>query len=109
MLREIVDQLFLPCNKVAVVSFIHQLDLQLLQDVCENLSNAKRNRSNKFYFIYFLAGSQYLRIIAPDMTDGDYVEIQCEGVAPDDESSVQWFFNNQVCIKLSNSSSCSFK
>ncbi|CAF3609191.1 unnamed protein product [Adineta steineri] len=41
------------------------------------------------------AGGQYLRIVAPDMTDGDYVEIQCEGAAPDDEARIQWFFNNR--------------
>ncbi|CAF3691198.1 unnamed protein product [Adineta steineri] len=41
-------------------------------------------------------GHQYLRIIAPDMTDGDYVEIQCEGASPDDEGRIQWFFNNRL-------------
>lgn len=40
------------------------------------------------------------------MTEGDYVEIQCDGVAPEDEGNVQWYFNNRVCIKQSNSRSC---
>jgi hypothetical protein len=26
-------------------------------------------------------GSGYLRIVAPDMAEGDYVEIQCEGAS----------------------------
>ncbi|UJR25590.1 hypothetical protein I4U23_006934 [Adineta vaga] len=41
-------------------------------------------------------GRGYLRIIAPVMTEGDYVEITCEGAAPEDESSIQWYFNNKV-------------
>ena len=47
----------------------------------------------------FLAsgGQGYLRIVAPDMTEGDYVEIQCEGAAPEDEGRIQWYFKNQVC------------
>jgi hypothetical protein len=46
---------------------------------------------------YFLAsGGGYLRIVAPDMTEGDYVEIQCEGATPEDEGRIQWFFNNRV-------------
>jgi hypothetical protein len=51
-------------------------------------------------FIYFKAsgGGRYLRIVAPDMTDGDFVEIQCEGAAPEDEGGIQWYFNNRVCI-----------
>jgi hypothetical protein len=32
------------------------------------------------------------------MTDGDFVAIECEGAAPEDESRIQWFFNNRVCI-----------
>jgi hypothetical protein len=32
------------------------------------------------------------------MTDGDFVEIQCEGAAPEEESRIQWYFNNRVCI-----------
>jgi hypothetical protein len=53
-----------------------------------------------FNFIYLLAGggSIYLRIVAPDMAEGDYVEIQCEGAAPEDEGRIQWFFNNRVCF-----------
>ena len=39
----------------------------------------------------------YLRIVAPDMAEGDYVEIQCEGASPEDEGRIQWFFNNRVC------------
>ncbi len=45
-------------------------------------------------------GQGYLRIVAPDMTEGDYVEIQCEGAAPGDEGLIQWYFNNQVCINF---------
>ncbi|CAF1253140.1 unnamed protein product [Adineta ricciae] len=41
-------------------------------------------------------GRGYLRIVAPDMADGDYVEIQCEGAAPEDEGGIQWFFNNRL-------------
>lgn len=41
-------------------------------------------------------GSGYLRIVAPDMAEGDYVEIQCEGATPEDEGRIQWFFNNRV-------------
>jgi hypothetical protein len=50
--------------------------------------------------LYFLAsgGRGYLRIVAPDMAEGDYVEIQCEGASPEDEGRIQWFFNNRVCI-----------
>mgnify|MGYP007096999908 FL=1 len=44
------------------------------------------------------SGVGYLRIIAPDMSDGDYVEIQCEGASPEDEGRIQWFFNNRVRI-----------
>jgi hypothetical protein len=32
------------------------------------------------------------------MTEGDYVEIQCEGASPEDEGRIQWYFNNRVCI-----------
>jgi len=32
------------------------------------------------------------------MTEGDYVEIQCEGASPEDEGKIQWYFNNRVCI-----------
>jgi len=42
------------------------------------------------------SGQGSLRIVAPDMTEGDYVEIQCEGASPDDESRIQWFFNNRL-------------
>lgn len=45
-------------------------------------------------------GQGYLRIVAPDMVEGDYVEIQCEGAAPQDEARIQWFFNNRVSVKL---------
>ncbi|CAF4096350.1 unnamed protein product [Rotaria magnacalcarata] len=45
-------------------------------------------------------GKGYLRIVAPDMTDGDYVEIQCEGASADDEGSIQWYFNNRVCFRF---------
>ena len=34
------------------------------------------------------------------MTDGDYVEIQCEGASADDEGRIQWFFNNRVRHRL---------
>ncbi len=51
---------------------------------------------NTWYFIAS-GGRGYLRIVAPDMADGDYVEIQCEGAAPEDEGRIQWFFNNRVC------------
>ena len=43
---------------------------------------------------------QYLRIAAPDMAEGDYVEIQCEGALPDDEPRIQWYFNEKVRIDL---------
>ncbi len=55
--------------------------------------------NSNFHFCFIASGGQgYLRIVAPDMTDGDFVEIQCEGAAPEDESRIQWFFNNRVCI-----------
>jgi hypothetical protein len=41
-----------------------------------------------------------LRIVAPDMGDGDYVEVQCEGASPEDEGRIQWFFNNRVSSSL---------
>ncbi|CAF4183766.1 unnamed protein product [Rotaria sp. Silwood2] len=41
-------------------------------------------------------GQGYLRIVAPDMAEGDYIEIQCEGAAPEDEGRIQWFFNNRL-------------
>jgi len=40
----------------------------------------------------------YLRIVAPDMTEGDYVEIQCEGASSEEEGNIQWYYNNRVCI-----------
>jgi hypothetical protein len=48
----------------------------------------------------FLAsgGRGYLRIVAPDMSEGAYVEILCEGASPEDEGNIQWYFNNTVCI-----------
>lgn len=46
-------------------------------------------------------GSGYLRIVAPDMAEGDYVEIQCEGAGPEDEGRIQWFFNNRVRMTCS--------
>jgi hypothetical protein len=48
----------------------------------------------------FLAsgGRGYLRIVAPDMSEGDYVEIHCEGASPEEAGSIQWYFNNKVCI-----------
>lgn len=36
------------------------------------------------------------------MTDGDYVEIQCEGASPEDEGRIQWYFNNRVCKPISS-------
>lgn len=52
--------------------------------------------------IHFLEGGRgYLRIVAPDMADGDYVEINCEGASPDEEGSIQWYFNNRVRIYFS--------
>jgi len=42
----------------------------------------------------------YLRIVAPDMTEGDYVEINYEGASPEDEGRIQWYFNNRVCIRF---------
>ncbi|CAF1607632.1 unnamed protein product [Rotaria magnacalcarata] len=41
-------------------------------------------------------GQEYLRIVAPDMAEGDYIEIQCEGATPEDEGRIQWFFNNRL-------------
>ncbi|CAF4524399.1 unnamed protein product [Rotaria socialis] len=41
-------------------------------------------------------GQGYLRIVAPDMVEGDYIEIQCEGATPEDEGRIQWFFNNRL-------------
>ncbi|CAF3425584.1 unnamed protein product [Rotaria sp. Silwood1] len=41
-------------------------------------------------------GQGYLRIVAPDMAEGDYVEIQCENAKPEDEGRIQWFFNNRL-------------
>ena len=32
------------------------------------------------------------------MAEGDYVEIQCEGAAPQDEGRIQWFFNGRVSV-----------
>lgn len=40
--------------------------------------------------------SGVLRIVAPDMRDGEYVEIQCEGAAPEDEGRIEWYFNGRV-------------
>jgi len=63
-----------------------------------------KNKKKEIFILvslYFLASGGdrgYLRIIAPDMAEGDYVEIQCEGAAPEDEGRIQWFFNNRVCI-----------
>jgi hypothetical protein len=55
--------------------------------------------NSNFHFCFIIGGGQgYLRIVAPDMTDGDFVAIECEGAAPEDESRIQWFFNNRVCI-----------
>jgi hypothetical protein len=55
--------------------------------------------NSNFHFCFIAsAGQRYLRIVAPDMTDGDFVEIQCEGAAQEDESRIQWYFNNRVCI-----------
>jgi hypothetical protein len=50
--------------------------------------------------IVFVAssGRGYLRIVAPEMTEGDYVEIQCEGASAEDESRIEWYFNNRVRI-----------
>jgi hypothetical protein len=45
-------------------------------------------------------GRGYLRIVAPDMADGDYVEIQCEGASAEDEGRIEWYFNNRVCHHL---------
>jgi hypothetical protein len=53
----------------------------------------------KFFVVFLASGAGgYLRIVAPDMAEGDYVEIQCEGASPEDEGRIQWFFNNRVCI-----------
>jgi hypothetical protein len=52
----------------------------------------------KILYIFLASGRGYLRIVAPDMAEGDYVEIQCEGATPEDEGRIQWFFNNRVCI-----------
>ena len=53
---------------------------------------------DKSFSLRFLAGgaSGYLRIVAPDMTDGDYVEIQCEGASAEEEGRIEWYFNNRV-------------
>ncbi|UJR19172.1 hypothetical protein I4U23_022302 [Adineta vaga] len=40
--------------------------------------------------------AQNLRIVSPDVADGDYVEIQCEDAAPEDEGKIQWYFNNRL-------------
>ena len=49
------------------------------------------------FFSYLASGARaYLRIVAPDMRDGDYVEIQCEGAAAEDESRIEWYFNGRV-------------
>ena len=32
------------------------------------------------------------------MQEGDYVEIHCEGAAPEDEGRIEWYFNNKVRI-----------
>jgi hypothetical protein len=34
------------------------------------------------------------------MVEGDYVEIQCEGAAPENEGSIEWYFNNRVCTDI---------
>ena len=71
----------------------HNLDLNQPLDVSENPAATIR-----IVFFVLLAGGNrgYLRIVAPDMVDGEFVEIQCEGAAPEDESSIQWFFNGRV-------------
>lgn len=43
------------------------------------------------------------------MTDGDFVEINCEGAAPQDEGRVQWYFNNRVCIEFYSISNIELK
>ena len=48
-------------------------------------------------------GLQHLRLVVPDMADGDYVEVQCEGAAPEDEGSIQWYFSNRVRLMSSSS------
>jgi hypothetical protein len=51
--------------------------------------------------VFIASGSRgYLRIVAPDMADGDFVEIQCEGAPPEDEGRIQWYFNNRVRIQV---------
>ncbi|CAF1504705.1 unnamed protein product [Adineta ricciae] len=40
--------------------------------------------------------AQDLRITAPEVVDGDYVEIQCENAASEDEGKIQWYFNNRL-------------
>ncbi|CAF1170648.1 unnamed protein product [Adineta ricciae] len=38
----------------------------------------------------------HLRIIVPNIAEGDSVQIQCEGAAQEDESRIQWYFNNRI-------------
>ena len=45
-------------------------------------------------------GLQQLRLVVPDMADGDYVEVQCEGAAPEDEGSIQWYFGDRVRLMI---------
>ncbi|CAF4308597.1 unnamed protein product, partial [Adineta steineri] len=37
-----------------------------------------------------------LRLIVPDMSEGDNVDIQCEGATREDENRIQWYFNNHL-------------
>ena len=62
-----------------------------------DVSSKKHFHVFKLLFLASGAGG-YLRIVAPGMTEGDYVEIQCDGASPEDEGRIQWFFNNRVRI-----------
>lgn len=40
----------------------------------------------------------HLRIVVPNMAEGDSVQIHCEGAASEDENEIQWYFNNRVSL-----------
>jgi hypothetical protein len=64
-----------------------------------HLDVSLKKNFNVFKLLFLASGAGgYLRIVAPDMAEGDYVEIQCEGASQDDEGRIQWFFNNRVRI-----------
>ena len=83
-----------PCKKAVVITLALSPAHNQPLEVSETQTLTIRIISS----ILPLAGGSrgYLRIVAPDMVDGEFVEIQCEGAAPEDESSIQWFFNNRV-------------